>query len=502
MNTMNMIYGRSRGFLFMLALLFGNVTPVAVPVYAAESGLKALRAQSKAFARVAKKANRSVVFIKVEKNVHANMPMNTPFRFGDPSDMFGDEFFERFFGHRMPQFRGRQRRFPRQREFKQMGQGSGFIVTADGYIITNHHVVGGADRISVKLADGREFKAKLVGTDKHSDVAVIKVDAKGLPAISMGDSDKLEVGEWVMAVGNPFGLAQTVTVGVVSAKGRNAVGIEDYEDFIQTDAAINPGNSGGPLVNLDAKVVGMNTAIYSKSGGYMGIGFAIPINMVRSIYQQLVSKGRITRGYLGVYIQELNPELARSFGVQDVKGILVSQVEDGGPADKAGIMSGDIIVGLNSKPIKNIGSFRNRIAMIAPGTSIKMTILHKGEHRDISVTLGNRDSAELADAGRTGAGSTAAGKFGFEVQALTPSLARQFGYKPGKGVIIAQVEPGSIAARAGLEAGTLILQVNQEDVSDLGQFRRAMAKSGKKASVLLLVRKGENQMFVVLRADG
>jgi len=276
------------------------------------------------------------------------------------------------------------------RKFQQRGQGSGFIISKDGYILINNHVVGDADLIKVKLSDGREFKAKVIGTDPQSDVAVIKIDATNLPVLRLGDSDKLEVGEWVIAIGNPFGLSQTVTVGVVSAKGRSRIGINDYEDFIQTDAAINPGNSGGPLVNIHGEAVGMNTAIFSRSGGYMGIGFAIPINMAKAIKDQLLKKGKVTRGWLGVVIQDIDEELAKSFGLEKTEGVLIAEVSEGSPAEKAGLKQGDIILRLNGKKVDDLGELRNKIALTAPGTKVKLEVLRENKRRTIQVTIGEQ----------------------------------------------------------------------------------------------------------------
>jgi serine protease Do len=318
----------------------------------------------------------------------------SPFEFNNPFDLFNDEFFRRFFGPRLPE-RGQPRKY------RQTGQGSGFIVSKDGYILTNHHVVGDADRITVTLSDGREFTAKTVGTDPKSDVAVIKIEADNLPILPLGDSDALEVGEWVMAVGNPFGLSHTITVGVVSAKGRSTVGITDYEDFIQTDAAINPGNSGGPLINLTGEVVGIITAIFSRSGGYMGIGFAIPVNMAKAIQKQLVETGKVIRGSLGVNVQNLSKELAESFGLDSTDGVLIAGVTKDSPADKAGLRRGDVIVEFNGRNIENVGQFRNLVALTIPGTKIKLVLIRGGKRSDLAVKLGRIPEGLIAGATKT-----------------------------------------------------------------------------------------------------
>jgi serine protease Do len=305
---------------------------------------------SQSFKAVAKKAMPTVVFIKVEKKSQSGRAYG-PLEFNNPFDLFNDEFFKRFFGHRSPHGQ-------RPREYVQRGWGSGFIFSDEGYILTNHHVVGDADKIKVQLSDGREYDAKIVGSDPRSDVAIIKIEeAKDLPLLPLGDSDSLEVGEWVMAVGNPFGLSHTLTVGVVSAKGRTSVGITDYEDFIQTDAAINPGNSGGPLINLKGEAVGINSAIFSKSGGYMGIGFAIPINMVKEIKDQLITAGKVSRGYLGVAIQDITSELKETLDLTSAEGVLIADVSKDSPAEKASLRRGDVVVEFDGQKVLNVGRF-------------------------------------------------------------------------------------------------------------------------------------------------
>jgi serine protease Do len=313
----------------LLTLLVGGISPLP----AQDSGLESLRETGKAFRSVARDVSPAVVYIQVEQQVQVRSrdQWTNPFE-GSP---FGEEFFRRFFGEPP---RGEA---PDRQQRRTTGQGSGFLISADGYIMTNNHVVGDADKITVQFQDGREFEAELVGADPPTDVALIRIDAKEeLPYIKLGDSDHLEVGDWVLAFGNPFGLSHTMTAGIVSAKGRSGIGLTDYENFIQTDAAINPGNSGGPLVNLDGEAIGMNTAIFSRSGGYMGIGFAIPINMAKNIYLQLAEHGKVTRGRIGVYIQDLTRELAESFEIDQRQGILVSQVMAGSAAEKGGLEQG------------------------------------------------------------------------------------------------------------------------------------------------------------------
>ena len=441
---------------------------------------------SKAFSRLAKRVIPTVVFIKVEQTVETG-PGLAPFQFNNPFELYGDDFFERFFGQRYPHMQ-------QPRKHKQMGQGSGFIISKDGYILTNHHVVGGADKITVKLKDGREFDAKIVGTDPKSDVAIIKIKKNvELPVLPLGDSDALDVGEWVMAIGNPFGLSHTMTVGVVSAKGRTSVGITDYEDFIQTDAAINPGNSGGPLVNIKGEVIGINSAIFSKSGGYMGIGFAIPINMVKSIKNQLIADGNVTRGYLGVMIQDLTDELLKSFDLENIEGVLIADVTDDSPADKGGIKRGDVVVEFNGKKVENTGQFRNMVALVPPKTKVKMKVIRDGRQKTLNVKIGKQDPDMMPGVTQTGVMK----KLGFSVQNLTKELANQFGYNNLEGVLVSEVMRGSAAQFAGIKPGNLIMEVNRTSVSNTNDFLKEIKKA--KQNVLLLVRDGQYSRYVMLQ---
>ncbi len=453
----------------------------------AGDGVASLRQTGQAFSAVAKKVSPAVVFIQVEgKAVGGGRPSPWP---------FGDDFLRRFFGDRAPIP-------PRPKGRHVVGQGSGFVYRSKHgllgdttYILTNNHVVEDAERIHVRLQDGREFDAEVTGRDPLSDIAVVEIDAGGLPEVTFADSSRLEVGEWVIAIGNPFGLSHTVTVGVVSAKGRTSLGIEDYEDFIQTDAAINPGNSGGPLVDIDGRVVGMNTAIFSRSGGYMGIGFAIPSNIVKVIADQLIDRGEVIRGYLGIVIQPLTSDLARSFGVEPGKGILVAQVADDTPAARAGIEQGDVIVAFDGQPVSDVGRFRNRVALTPPGKEVSLTVLRDGQRREVTVEIGRRDQgAALAEGGLE-----KARELGMTVQDLTPELARRFSVGRDRGVVVTEVRPGSVAALAGIEPGTVILQVDRHPVGDVRDFRRAIGAASKEKGLLLLVRKGDVQRYVVLK---
>jgi len=355
------------------------------------------------------------------------------------------------------------------------------------------------------LSDGREFQAKVIGTDPPSDVAVIKIEATNLPALTLGNSDEIDVGYWVIAIGNPFGLNQTVTSGIISAKGRSNVGITEYEDFIQTDAAINPGNSGGPLLNLDGKVIGINSAIVSQSGGYMGIGFAIPVNMAKSIYDQLIKSGSVTRGFLGIIIQEMTPDLAKSFDIKEKSGIVVSEVTKDSPAEKGGLKQGDVVLEVDNAPVKDSVTFRNRIATTAPGKSVDLLVMREGQKKSLTITVGKKPSeGEEKEKASSSADQSAdiADKLGFEVQNLTDDLAEQFNYKGMEGVIVSQVEPGSPASEAGIHPGILIQEVNRKPVKNVGQFEKAIAESQKSGTVLLLVKDGRASLFKVLKVDG
>lgn len=479
-----------RLFTFPLVLLltlmltgFGLVSAAT----AKDAGIESLRKTGQAFRSVAKQVSPAVVYIQVEKEVEQQGYSGNPFG----NSPFGDEFFRRFFGQ-PPQQENPHKTPPKRRA---SGQGSGFIISADGYIMTNNHVVGDADKVTVQMLDGREFDAKIVGTDPPTDVALIKIEAdEKFPFLPLGNSDQLEVGDWVLAFGNPFGLSHTLTAGIVSAKGRSGIGLTDYENFIQTDAAINPGNSGGPLVNLDGEVVGMNTAIFSRSGGYMGIGFAIPINMAKGIRQQLVNNGSVTRGRLGVLIQDMDKDLAESFGIDQRQGILVAQVQEDSPAEKGGIEQGDVILMLNGQKVDKVASFRNKIAMTTPGTEVSLKVLRDGKKKTLKVEIG---AMETDSEGRP-VSSDALPELGMKLQKLTDELAEQFGYENSQGVLVTEVEAGSIAARAGIKRGDLIEEVNRKEVSDPAEIKQ-MIKNSKKKTVLLLVKQGENSRYLALK---
>ncbi|MGB8226358.1 MAG: DegQ family serine endoprotease [Sedimentisphaerales bacterium] len=465
---------------------------------AEKKDIEMLRSTGQVFAEIAEKATPAVVFVSVEQEVTQQMP---EIFYGNPfGDEFNDEFFKRFFGQPFPrQFRQQQ---PRQQKQIRKGQGSGFIITSDGFILTNNHVVEGANKITVKFSDDKELQAKVIGTDPATDIAVIKVDANNLPTVQFGDSDKLKVGEWVIAIGNPFGLSHTVTAGIVSAKGRSNLNLAnvEYQDFIQTDAAINLGNSGGPLLNIDGKVVGINSAILGNGGGYMGnignmgIGFAIPINMAKYVYDKIKTEGKVTRGYVGIYAEDVSPEMAEHFGVKDRKGILVDKVVENSPASKGGIEKGDIIVKMDGNTVGEWNNFRNEIAKKAPGTKITLTVIRNGEEKDLEIKLETKESKTAS----TEAGGKEAKQLGITVQDLTPELAKQFGYADEKsGVIVSEIASDSPAAEIGITAGTLITEVNRQKVENTQGFWELVKKA--KDSVLLYIRQGEISRYVVVK---
>ncbi|MFA7172073.1 MAG: Do family serine endopeptidase [Kiritimatiellia bacterium] len=445
---------------------------------------------TKGFSAVAKEATPAVVFIKVEKNV----PMRGMRQYGNLFD-----FFEEAFPQRFQNPRGGAPNTPQggknPRTYKMMGQGSGFLISKDGYILTNTHVVGDMDKITVKLADGREFPAQRIGADSRTEVALIKIEADDLPFLKTGDINQLEIGEWVIAIGTPFGLNKTLTVGVVSAKGRTNIGITDYEDFIQTDAAINPGNSGGPLLNINGEVIGINTAIFSQSGGYMGIGFAVPIDMALEIKEHLVASGYVKRGYIGVYLNpgDVTQEMARSFGYDQSGGVLIADVMEDGPAAKAGIKSGDIMIELNGEKIKDNQSFRSNVARIMPNRKAEFVIIRDGKRKKVSIEVdlmpGDEVSAESQD--------QILDKVGFKLQSLNAEIAEQLGYKAEEGLVVTEVDSGSDAERQGLKVGMLILEVNRQSVKSLGEFEQA-AQKGKGERMLLRVKAGKATIFINL----
>lgn len=468
--------------LTLLTLLFSGV---GSPAAAQDSeSIDALRQMGKAFAGIAEKTSSAVVGLESEKTVTSGYQHDRPF-----SNPFEDDFFDHFFRRNSP-----RRQSPQPRTRPQVREGSGFIISSDGYILTNNHLVEQAEKVTIKLSDGREFKdAEIIGTDPESDVAVVKIDADNLPFLELADSDTLEVGEWVLAIGNPFGLSHTVTAGIVSAIGRK-LGLNEYEDFIQTDAAINPGNSGGPLVNLDGKAVGISTAIISRSGGNLGIGLAIPINMARSVYEQLVEGGKVVRGALGVYITDLTADMAESLDLKDVKGVVISDVIKDSAAEKAGMKRYDVVVELEGAKVEKANELHNRIAMLRPGTKVKLVVIRDGKRKTLTAKLGERPTEGLMAAGR----SEISEKLGLDVENLTDDLARRFGYEGLSGVVVTKVEQGSLAAQAGIRSGLLIQEVSRKQVLNIKEFNEAIEEAGEERSVLLLVSNGRYSQLILL----
>jgi len=458
------------------------------PALAQDQGsIAALRQMGKAFASIAEKASPAVVAIKAEQTVTQQSYGYDESPFGSP---YGDEFFD-FFFRRSP-----RQRAPRTPQRKQVttAQGSGFIISPDGYILTNNHLVGDAEKVFVEVVDGRKFTAEKIGTDEDSDVAVVKIDANDLKYLKMADSDTLEVGEWVLAIGNPLGLSHTVTAGIVSAKGRSGFGLATLENFIQTDAAINFGNSGGPLIDLDGEVVGINAAIVGASGN-IGIGFAIPINMAKHIYEQLKSGGKIERGFLGVRPQDMDPDYAKAFGLKDSKGVLIPEVDVGSAAEKAGIKHNDVILEFNGQPVESANDLRNRIAMLKPGTKVPIVIWRDGKRKTVTAELGKLDS-KSANGGA--APEETLDELGFSVQNLTDELAERYGYVGQQGVMVISVEPGSQADRASIVPGMLIKEVNQQQIKNTKDFNDAIEQAKNKGTALLLVKHDVYSLYVLL----
>jgi serine protease Do len=373
------------------------------------------------------------------------------------------------------------------------------IVSEDGIILTNNHVIADADEVTVRLADDREFPAKIVGTDPKTDLGVLKIDADDLVPATLGDSDRLEVGEWVLTIGSPFGLSETLTAGIVSAKGRGTVGLVDYGDFIQTDAAINPGNSGGPLVDLHGAVVGINTAIFSRSGGSMGIGFAIPVKIAKAIKDRILAEGRVVRGYLGVFVQDLTGNLARSFGRDETGGALVAKVSPGTPAARAGLQPGDIVLELDGVKVRNSDDLRKRVSDARPDEVVHLVVFRKGEQKTLTVKL-----AELPDdsAASPVSGASLGNELGMEVHPLTPEIGRAYGYAGDvSGLVVVRVKPLTPADRAGIRAGDVLLEIGDRGIRSVADYRTALERSDLASGIRLRIRRGEAELFVFLRAE-
>ncbi|RMD48839.1 MAG: DegQ family serine endoprotease [Ignavibacteria bacterium] len=482
------------------ALAFSNWNSKTAPViYANENNYSALMESqdtpirtlkdfNNAIVNIAKAVNPTVVTVFIEKKLKVRQNVFNPF-FGSPfEDFFGDFFGQR----RSPQ--------PKEKEYIQQGMGSGVIVSSDGYILTNNHVVNGADEVKVRLMDKRTFTAKIIGTDPKTDIALIKIDAENLPKIQLGDSDKLQVGETVLAIGSPLSenLEHTVTMGIVSAKGRSNVGLADYEDFIQTDAAINPGNSGGALINLDGKLVGINTAIATRSGGFQGIGFAVPVNMAKSVMKSLKEHGTVIRGWLGAYIQNVTPQIAEAMGLDVQEGALISDVMKDSPAEEAGIEAGDVVVEFNGKKIKNSTQLRNMVAATPPDTEVELKVLRDGEEKTITVTLGELKNEEISKTEN----EKYSDLFGFGVAPVNDKLIKKYDLpEDAKGVVVINLNRRSNAAEAGLNEGDIILGMNNKKIESLSDFKKIADNLKGGDNVFLRVRRGERRFFVAFTLE-
>ncbi len=486
---------KARYFIFTAGLIFAGIligviltarldifsTSQAQGVNLSKESIDILSRTDKAMDELTAATKPAVVNISFEQTVTAQ-PMQNPF--------FDDPFFRHFFGGPSDNQGGKPRKY------KQRGLGSGVVVGREGYIITNNHVVQGADEIVVKLSDKRQFKGKVVGADPRTDLAVVRISAGKLPYLELGDSDNTKVGDRVIAIGNPFGLNQTVTSGIISAVGRADVGIADYEDFIQTDAAINPGNSGGALVSMKGELIGLNTAIFSTSGGYQGIGFAIPSNMIKVVMESLIKNGKVIRGWLGVGIQPLTPELARQFGLKSEKGVLVSEVTEGGPARKAGLQRGDVILQYGGKDLSSISEFRNMVAREKPGNRVTLKILRNGKEESVTVEIGELPSKLPAETGEMSTGF-----FGIHVQDISAQQKKMMGI-PARinGVVIVGIEEDSPAGGV-LQAGDIIREINRNKITNMNDFNAVVAKIKSKQDVLLLIYRNGTSLFITLSSQ-
>ena len=446
----------------VLSSHLGVISPLPAKSQISSKSVEILTQLSDAQSEVAAVATPSVVNISTTRVIKSRE--ETPF------DLFDDPFFRRFFGDQFP-----HPNIPK--EHKEQSLGSGVIVSEDGYIVTNNHVIEKAEEIKVLLSNKKDYKATLIGADPKTDIAVIKIDAKGLTALPWGDSNRLKVGEIVFAIGNPFGLNQTVTMGVISAVGRANVGIADYEDFIQTDAAINPGNSGGALINARGELIGINTAILSRTGGYQGIGFAVPSSMARQVMDSLVKYKKVVRGWLGVSIQEVTSDLAEEFGVMDLKGALVSGVMKGSPADKAGIKQGDVILQYNDKVVEDTGHLRNMVSQTPIGTKVKVKLLRQKKEVEVEVLIAELPK-KMAEAPSRNAENPeeneeeSSALTGLVVRELTPDLAARLGIDESeKGVVVVKVDPNSKVFEAGIRPGDIVLQINQKNIATIEDYK-------------------------------
>ncbi|MDF0675667.1 MAG: DegQ family serine endoprotease [Nitrospira sp.] len=468
------------GYSFTSSQAFDGPSAAAVPV--------AATAPTNGFTDVAKQVTPAVVNITTVMTEKASEGFSVPDALRDRME----EFFGKPFGPR-----GRGPSDPFEHRGPRRGQGSGVIISPDGYILTNNHVIAKAREVNVILPDKREFKGKIIGTDPKTDLAVVKINATDLPALSWGDASRLQVGEYVLAVGNPFGLNSTVTLGIVSAVGRGHMGITQYEDFIQTDAAINPGNSGGALVNTRGELVGINTAIFSQTGGYQGVGFAVSTTMAKPIYESLLKTGKVVRGYLGVGIQDLNQDLAKSFTIKDSKGALVSDVREDSPAEQAGLKQGDVIVEYHGTPVEDGVALQRLVTRTSIGTTVPVKVIRDSQEREMTVKIGEQpDETRVA---KVESGETDAALSGLAVEDLDQATSKELGLKGKRGVVVTRVAPDSGAEKAGLLPGDVIREINRQPIKSVKDFEKVSSDVKKGDSVLILVNRRGNQLFLSVK---
>ncbi|MFZ2633620.1 MAG: DegQ family serine endoprotease [Desulfosalsimonadaceae bacterium] len=477
--------GRGRWFsvtAMLMTFAFAVICNPFIPSPALGAWGQPARMVPQDFTDLAKNCSPAVVNISTVKTMSGGAGRVFEHFFGNPhgqQDPFGRNF-EDFF-----------RNLP-QREFKQASLGSGFILDKTGYIVTNNHVIDGADEIEVKLNDGKEYRAEIIGTDASTDLALIKIKADhALPSLAIGDSDKMEIGQWVLAIGSPFGLEHTVTAGIISAKGR-VIGAGPYDDFIQTDASINPGNSGGPLLNMEGEVVGINTAIVN---GGDGIGFAIPINIANAVFEQLKSSGSVTRGWLGVGIQDLDDDLKEYYGIR--QGVLISEVFTGDPADKAGIRPGDIVLSINGKPVDSSRDLSKQIADLSVESTAEIRLNRNGKIQTVNVTIARRDEVKLGTAGPGKQPELAEGSLGMQISDITPDIARRFGLTDTDGVMVVEVKVEGKSAAAGIQMGDIIKEINHQPVKNVAAYNRIMAGIKKGEAVQFYMKRAEKGMVVI-----
>jgi Do/DeqQ family serine protease len=488
---------RLAGLMLSIVLIFSfaackgqSASALASPApTAANAAPPTLAVAQNSYADVVSRVAPAVITVRADRRVRAAQQF--PF--------FDDPFFRDFFGNQLP--RGQQRQQPQ--ESLERALGSGVIVSADGYILTNYHVIDGAENIKVDLNDNRTLDAKVVGTDQPSDLALLKVSASNLPVLPLGDSDRVRVGDVALAIGNPLGVGQTVTMGIISAKGRST-GLSDgsFEDFLQTDAPINQGNSGGALVNTNGELVGINSQIWTRTGGNVGIGFAIPSNMAKSVMDQLLKTGKVRRGQLGIVVQKVSTDIASNLGLKDTSGVIVSSIKPGSAAEKAGIHRGDVITAIDGAAVTDPNSFRNRVASTPPGTGVTLTVMRDNREQQLRATLGEfvPESASTDDeGGGDGANKTETGKLGVGVQPVTPELASRLRLPSGvQGLVVVSVDPAGPAAEAGISEGDVIEEVNRQPVHTVADLKAAIQRTGTRPALLLVSRQGQD-IFLTVR---